>query len=100
VNELRSIIDDALRRLSSKFNIAKTLNYGRKNWIFAGSKAVGERGTIIYPVIEIAKLNGIAPQPDIADIIEEIADDWPAVRWGKLLPRGWRTSQSGATLPG
>lgn len=30
VNELRSIIDDALRRLSPKSNMAKALSYGRK----------------------------------------------------------------------
>ena len=32
VNALRSIIDDALRRLSPKSNLAKALSYGRKRW--------------------------------------------------------------------
>jgi hypothetical protein len=32
VNELCSIIDDALRRLSPKSNMAKALSYGRKRW--------------------------------------------------------------------
>lgn len=36
---------------------------GRKNWIFAGSKAGGEQATAIYTGIETAKLNGLEPQP-------------------------------------
>lgn len=48
---------------------------GRKNWIFAGSKAGGERAAAIYSVIETAKLNGIEPQAYIADVIEKIAGD-------------------------
>jgi len=80
VDELRSVIDDALRRLSPKSAMAKALAYGRKrwdalslflddgvaeidnniaeramrsvaigrkNWLFAGSKAGGERAAAI-----------------------------------------------------
>ncbi|WP_330219452.1 transposase domain-containing protein [Sphingobium baderi] len=50
---------------------------GRKNWIFAGSKAGGERAAAVYSVIETAKLNGIEPQAYIADVIENIPGDWP-----------------------
>ena len=90
VDELRSAIDDALRRLSPKSAMAKALAYGRKrwialtrfiddglaeidkniaeramrtvaigrkNWLFAGSQAGGERAAVIYSVIETAKLN-------------------------------------------
>lgn len=32
---------------------------GRKNWLFAGSQADGERATAIYTVIETCKLNGV-----------------------------------------
>ena len=126
VNELRSIIDDALRRLSPKSNMAKALSYGRKrwdaltryidegvaeidnniaerairpvaigrkNWIFAGSKAGGERAAAIYSVIETAKLNSIEPQAYIADVIEKIAGDWPATRWDELMPWNWQPTQ-------
>ncbi|AMK26559.1 hypothetical protein K426_28320 (plasmid) [Sphingobium sp. TKS] len=66
---------------------------GRKNWIFAGSKAGGERAAAIYSVIETAKLNGIEPQAYIADVIEKIAGDWPATRWDELMPWNWHPSE-------
>jgi len=122
VEELRSAIDDALRRLSPKSAMAKALAYGRKrwaaltryldegtaeidnniaeramrsvaigrkNWLFAGSRVGGERAAAIYSVIETAKLNGIEPQPYIADIIEKVASGWPASRWDELMPWNW-----------
>ena len=63
------------------------------NWIFAGSKAGGERAAAIYSVIETAKLNGIEPQAYIADVIEKIAGDWPATRWDELMPWNWQPTQ-------
>ena len=129
VNELRLVIDDALRRLSPKSNMAKALSYGRKrwdaltrfmctapfrrrkfdnniaerairpitigrkNWIFAGSKAGGERAAAIYSVIETAKLNGLEPQAYIADVIEKIANGWPASHWDELMPWNWRPQE-------
>src|SRR3546814_13161898 len=51
----------------------RSIAIGRKNWLFAGSKAGGERAAAIYSVIETAKLNGVEPQAYIADVIEKIA---------------------------
>ncbi len=126
VDELCSVIDDALRRLSPKSAMAKALAYGRKrwtaltrfldegraeidnniaeramrsvaigrkNWLFAGSKAGGERAAAIYSVIETAKLNGIEPQAYIADVMEKVASDWPASRWDELMPWNWTTNE-------
>lgn len=66
---------------------------GCTTWIFAGSKAGGERAAAIYSVIETAKLNGIEPQDCIADVIEKIAGDWPAIRWDALMPWNWRPNE-------
>jgi hypothetical protein len=66
---------------------------GRKNRIFAGSKAGGERAAAIYSVIGTAKLNGIGQQAYIADVIEKIAGDWPATRWAELMPWNWQPTQ-------
>src|SRR3546814_1040502 len=35
---------------------------GRKNYLFAGSDAGGERAAAIYSLIETARLNGLDPQ--------------------------------------
>ena len=66
---------------------------GRKNWLFAGSKAGGERAAAIYTVIETAKLNGLEPQAYIADVIAKIAGNWPAARWDELMPWNWQPDQ-------
>lgn len=39
------------------------LAVGHKNWLFAGSDTGGERATVIYILIESAKLNGLDPKP-------------------------------------
>lgn len=65
---------------------------GRKNWLFAGSKAGGERAAAIYSVIETAKLNGIEPQAYIADVLEKIASGRPASRWDELMPWAWQSA--------
>ena len=67
----------------------RSVAIGRKNWLFAGSKAGGERAAAIYSVIETAKLNGIEPQAYIADVIAKIAGGWPASRWDELMPWNW-----------
>ena len=66
---------------------------GRKNWLFAGSKAGGERAAAIYSVIETCKLNSVEPQAYIADVMEKIAGDWPASRWDELMPWNWKPEQ-------
>ena len=71
----------------------RSIAIGRKNWLFAGSKAGGERAAAIYSVIETAKLNGVEPQAYIADVIEKIASGWPASRWGDLMPWNWQPEQ-------
>lgn len=62
---------------------------GRRNWLFAGSRAGGERAAAIYTVIQTCKANGVEPQAYIADVIAKIADDWPASRWDELMPWNW-----------
>ncbi len=65
---------------------------GHPIWLFAGSKAGGERAAAIYTVIETCKLNGIEPQAYIADVIAKVAGDWPASRWDELMPWNWQSS--------
>lgn len=84
-------LDDG--RLEIDNNIAeraiRPIAIGRKNWLFAGSEAGGERAAAIYSVIETAKMNGLEPQAYIADVIARIAADWPASRWDELMPWNW-----------
>ena len=58
---------------------------GRKNWLFAGSDAGGERAAAIYSLIGTAKLNGLDPEAYLRHVIGCIADH-PANRVEELLP--------------
>ncbi len=58
---------------------------GRKNWLFAGSDAGGERAAAIYSLIGTAKLNGLDPEAYLRQVIGCIADH-PVNRVDELLP--------------
>ena len=58
---------------------------GRKNWLFAGSDAGGERAADVLSLIETAKLNGLDPERYLREVLTVIADH-PINRIGELLP--------------
>ncbi len=70
----------------------RPLALGRKNYLFAGSDAGGERAAVFYTLITTARLNDLDPEAWLADVIGRIADH-PASRIGELLPWNWRTLQ-------
>ena len=63
----------------------RTVALGRKNYLFAGSDAGGERAAAIYSLIGSAKLNGIDPETYLRFVIGRIADH-PVNRVAELLP--------------
>jgi hypothetical protein len=64
---------------------------GRKNYLFCGSDAGGERAAAIYSLIGTAKLNQIDPQAYLRYVIERIADH-PIKQIDELLP--WRVADA------
>jgi transposase len=58
---------------------------GRKNYLFCGSDAGGERAAAIYSLIGTAKLNGLDPEAYLRHVIERIGDH-PINRVEELLP--------------
>ena len=63
----------------------RPLALGRKNYMFAGSDAGGERAAAIYTLVETAKLNGLDPEAYLRDLLGRIADH-PINRIAELLP--------------
>jgi transposase len=58
---------------------------GRKNYLFCGSDAGGQRAAAMYSLIGTAKLNGLDPEAYLRHVIECIADH-PINRVEELLP--------------
>jgi transposase len=58
---------------------------GRKNYLFAGADAGGERAAAIYSLIGSAKLNGLDPEAYLRQVMIRIADH-PINRIEELLP--------------
>ena len=58
---------------------------GRKNYLFAGSDAGGERAAAIYSLVGSAKLNGLDPEAYMREVLTRIADH-PINRIEELLP--------------
>jgi transposase len=58
---------------------------GRKNYLFCGSDAGGERAAGVYSLIGTAKLNGLDPEAYLRYVLERIAE-YPINRVKDLLP--------------
>lgn len=63
---------------------------GRKNYLFAGSDAGGERAAIVYSLVETAKLNGLDPLAYLNHVLGVIAGH-PINRIDELLPWNLKT---------
>jgi len=63
----------------------RTVALGRKNYLFAGSDAGGERAAAFYSLIGTAKLNGMDPEAYLREVFARIAEH-PINRIDELLP--------------
>jgi len=77
-------------RLEMDNNIAENamrgIAPGRKNYLFAGSDAGGDRAASIYTIVQTAKLNDVNPQVYLRDILASIAEGHPINRIDALMP--------------
>ncbi len=64
---------------------------GRKNWMFAGSDAGGQRAAIIYSLVASCKLCQIDPFAYLRDVIARVSTH-PTKQIAALTPRDWRDS--------
>jgi hypothetical protein len=63
---------------------------GRKNYLFAGSDAGGDRAASIYTLVRTAKLNDVNPEAYLRDPLAKIAEGHPINRIDDLMP--WKTA--------
>ena len=72
------------------------VSLGRKNYLFMGSDAGGERAAALYSLVETAKLNGMDPMAYLTEVLTRIADH-PINRVEQLLP--WNIGAERVTGP-
>jgi transposase len=72
----------------------RPLVLGRRNYLFAGSDAGGERAANIYTLIATARLNDINPYWYLRQVLERIAEH-PINRIAQLLP--WTIAREAST---
>ena len=81
-------------RLEADNNIAenamRAIVVGRKNYLFAGSDAGGDRAATIYTIVQTARMNGTNPEAYLKDVLAKIADGHPINRIAELMP--WSTA--------
>ena len=63
----------------------RTVALGRKNYLFLGSDAGGERAATMYSLLGTVKLNGINPEKYLRHVLSVIAD-YPVNKVSELLP--------------
>jgi len=74
----------------------RAVTLGRKNYLFAGSDAGGERAAVIYSLIGTAKLNDLDPEAYLREVLTRIADH-PIKRIEELLPWNIAASETPAS---
>lgn len=74
-------------------NAIRPVALGRKNWLFAGTEAAGQRAAAIMSLIESAKLNGHDPFAYLRDVLTRLPTH-PYRRIDELLPFNWTPADS------
>jgi len=75
--------------LTSSGCSASSPRSGRTRCSSEASRPAGERYENLLTVLLNCELAGVNPYVYLVDVIDKIADDWPADRAAELLPRAW-----------
>ena len=90
---LNQFLDDGALEIDNGLSerVIRTVAIGRKNYMFAGSDAGGERAAILYSLICSCDLAKIDTAAYLSDVMMKIATGWPQSRIGELVPANWAT---------
>jgi len=95
-SSLLVFLDDGRLEIDNNLieNSIRPTAVGKKNWLFVGEAAAGERSAIIYTVIENCRRRGIDPFAYLQDIFTRLpsATNWQVK---DLTPEAWAKTQAG-----
>ena len=66
----------------------------RKNYLFAGSDAGGERAAVAYTILGSCRLAGVNPREYLADVLPRLARGIRLRDVGKSIPVRWQTARA------
>ena len=97
---LTRYIDDGQLEIdnSAAERALRAVALGRKNYLFAGSDAGGDRAAAFYSLIGSAKLNGLDPELYLRTVLTQIANHHVS-RIGELLPWNLALAPEANTSP-
>jgi len=73
-------------------NAMRPVALGRKNFLFAGSPAGGEKAAVLYSLVISCQRLGIEPWAYLKDVIDRVSTH-PMSRVDELTPLGWKTAR-------
>jgi hypothetical protein len=76
-------------------NAIRPTAVGKKNWLFIGEAGAGQRGAIIYTVIESCRRRGIDPHAYLCDVLKRLPS-MTNQQIPQVLPGTWRQKQNPA----
>ncbi len=90
-DSLRAFLDDGRLPISNAHveRLIRLVAIFRKNSLFVGSLEAGHRYAVLLTLLLECLLADVNPYNYLVDVIDKIANDWPAARIGELLPRAW-----------
>jgi hypothetical protein len=71
---------------------------GRRNFLFAGSHAGGERAAIAYSILGTCRLIGLNPVAYLSDIVPTLARGVEQDELAPLMPKAWKLAHPDAAM--
>jgi hypothetical protein len=71
----------------------------RKNYLFAGSDAGGERAAIAYTILACCRLSGVNPVEYLADVLPRLSRRVRLSEVHALVPAAWQAARTGQAAP-
>src|SRR5580765_4192791 len=88
-------LDDGRMEIDNNLveNAIRPTALGKKNWLFFGEADAGERGAILYTIVECCRRRGIEPYTYLRDVLTRL----PSItnhQVAQIIPAAWAKTQT------